>query len=287
MTDTISLENTEEATVFSVEGESVIGILHNGSTTQSTGVLLVVGGRQYRVGAHRQFVSLARHLSASGYPVFRFDMRGMGDSSAAPVHFLDTGPDIAAALEEFRRAAPKVKRILLWGLCDGASAALFSALGHADVDGVMIVNPWISTDSGQARTRLKHYYQKQLVSASFWKKLISGGVNWVDAASSLGSEFRHILIGARSDPDLEYSLPDKVFKAMDAFKGTITVVISEKDLTAKEFKDEYDRRYTGSSDAISCWKVISVDSDHTFSTPETQARLEDLTEQWVKTNQIR
>ena len=40
---------------------------------QNTGVVIVVGGAQYRVGSHRQFVQMARLLAAAGYPVLRFD----------------------------------------------------------------------------------------------------------------------------------------------------------------------------------------------------------------------
>jgi len=47
------------------------------------GVLIVVGGPQYRVGSHRQFLLLSRRLAAEGHPVMRFDYRGMGDASGA------------------------------------------------------------------------------------------------------------------------------------------------------------------------------------------------------------
>ena len=66
---------------------------------QNTGVVIVVGGAQYRVGSHRQFVQMARLLAAAGYPVLRFDFPGMGDSPGAPVAFEDSAPHIAAAEE--------------------------------------------------------------------------------------------------------------------------------------------------------------------------------------------
>ena len=40
----------------------------------------MVGGPQYRVGSHRQFTLMARAFAAAGYPVLRFDYRGIGDS---------------------------------------------------------------------------------------------------------------------------------------------------------------------------------------------------------------
>lgn len=55
------------------------------------GLLMVVGGPQYRVGSHRQFVLLARDLAAAGIPVFPFDYRGMGDSTGQARDFEGIG----------------------------------------------------------------------------------------------------------------------------------------------------------------------------------------------------
>jgi len=60
--------------VVSVPGEA-------DAAAADTGVLIVVGGPQYRVGSHRQFVMLARFLADHGVPCMRFDYRGMGDVS--------------------------------------------------------------------------------------------------------------------------------------------------------------------------------------------------------------
>ena len=66
--------------IFDCQGESLIGILHQPVNAASIGILIVVGGPQYRVGSHRQFLLLARSLSANDIPVLRFDYRAMGDS---------------------------------------------------------------------------------------------------------------------------------------------------------------------------------------------------------------
>ena len=71
----------EDAVVFQCEGASLVGILHVPEREPARiGVLVIVGGPQYRVGSHRQFVLMARSLAQSGYAVLRFDYRGMGDS---------------------------------------------------------------------------------------------------------------------------------------------------------------------------------------------------------------
>lgn len=71
--------------------------------SKTIGVLIVVGGRQYRVGAHRQFVSLARALAAAGYPAFRFDVRGTDGSQRHARHFLDCGDDLQSAIATLRQ----------------------------------------------------------------------------------------------------------------------------------------------------------------------------------------
>ena len=59
--------NAERGLVFRCAGEELVGILH--PAPGATGVVIVVGGPQYRVGSHRQFLLLARRLAASGIPV--------------------------------------------------------------------------------------------------------------------------------------------------------------------------------------------------------------------------
>ena len=74
------------------------GILSQPEQASDTTVIVVVGGPQYRVGSHRQFLQLARHLARQGYPVLRFDGRGMGDSSGLLRSFEEIDDDIGAAI---------------------------------------------------------------------------------------------------------------------------------------------------------------------------------------------
>lgn len=277
----------EQATVYTIDGISTVGLYHPAPDEGSTGVLFVVGGRQYRTGAQRQFVRLARHLAANGYPAFRFDLRGMGDSAGEPLHFLDTAHDIATAVAEFRRLAPRLERILLWGLCDGASAAILYSSEHEGIDSVMMVNPWITTDSSAASTLFKHHYRKRLKSIDFWQDLMSGKVNVAKALSGLGKKFWQRVGAQACGVDDELNLAIIVFDAIERFTGQITVIVSQKDLTAVEFKDEYDRRLSVSGcNSIQNLTMFSVDADHTFSAPEQHVTLEELTLAWCKAQHV-
>ncbi len=75
----------ERALSFSCHDSWLYGILSLPEKVISRGVLIVVGGPQYRVGSHRQFMLLARYLAAHGVPVMRFDCRGKGDSEGDAV----------------------------------------------------------------------------------------------------------------------------------------------------------------------------------------------------------
>jgi exosortase A-associated hydrolase 1 len=140
------------------------------------GVLVVVGGPQYRVGSHRQFLLLARRLAAEGYPTMRFDYRGMGDASGEMHGFEEVSADIGAALDAFQLACPSLRRIVLWGLCDAASAALLYVQATRDprVAGLVLLNPWVRSETSLAQTQIKHYYRQRLLQGDFWWKLLSG-----------------------------------------------------------------------------------------------------------------
>ncbi|WP_334007723.1 hypothetical protein [Sphingomonas aerolata] len=106
------------------EGETLVATLDEAAG--ATGVLIVSGGNEIRSGAHRGMAMLARRLAAGGTPVFRYDRRGIGDSSGENRGFLSAQADLVAAAAAFRAAVPHVTRLVGFGNCDAASAlALF------------------------------------------------------------------------------------------------------------------------------------------------------------------
>jgi hypothetical protein len=93
----------QQASTFACEGEWLVGIVSRPPQPRPRGVLIVVGGPQYRVGSHRQFALLANRLAGQGTPVMRFDYRGMGDSSGESRDFEQVSPDLRAAVDAFFR----------------------------------------------------------------------------------------------------------------------------------------------------------------------------------------
>jgi len=256
----------ERVVTFECQGDSLYGVMHLPETPGTRAVLVVVGGPQYRAGSHRQFTLLARSLAMNGIAAMRFDYRGMGDSEGAERAFGDVQDDIAAAIDAFMAAAPGVREIVLWGLCDGASAAMMYAPLDARVSGVVLLNPWIRTPDSIARTTLRHYYRDRLVDRTFWARVLRGSFNY---QRSLASMFQLVrtAFGSETAPHTTLALPDRMHAGLHAFSGRVLVIISGADLTGREFCDLAEAtpkwRQLLQSSRVTQYRIDRA--DHTFS----------------------
>jgi len=231
----------ETPLVISCGEERLAAVLHAGRPDATVGVVIVVGGPQYRVGAHRQFVMMARRMAAGGFPVLRFDCRGMGDSEGEPRSFEQLDEDVRAALDCFASEAPSVTKLILLGLCDAASASLMYVERDDRVTGLVLLNPWARTEQGEAQSYLRHYYLQRLFQRSFWAKVMSGRFNPFQSARQLGSTLSTARKGGtdgeQGGSEREINFIDRMLAGFAAFSGPVLMLISGKDLTAQEFVD--------------------------------------------------
>lgn len=266
---------------FNCEGAELVGILAEpDGPPADVGVLIIVGGPQYRAGSHRQFTLLARHLATNGYVALRFDYRGMGDSEGETRDFTSAQPDIAAAIGALIAASPGVRRVMLWGLCDAASAVLMYLAEQPDprVSGLTLLNPWVRSASSMARAQVKHYYMRRLLEPTFWRKLLDGGISL-----SAGREFLNKLIASRklnATPDFVGTM------ARSWLQQTLplTLILSGDDLVAREFADRVanDPRWRSALERPGVeWQTLEK-ADHTFSAPAQKQKAADLSLQAVE-----
>lgn len=276
---------SERPIVFELGGDQLIGVLtHPQSVARARGVLIVVGGPQYRVGSHRQFVLLARRLAAEGYPTFRFDCRGMGDSSGAMRDFEHIGDDIAAGIDVFVREAPDVKEVVIWGLCDAASAAMMFATADPRVHGLVLVNPWARSAASLAKTHLKHYYGARLLQWDFWRSVLRGQFRVGAAVRSLWSSIlqsRQVQTGV--GPDTQAPFQIRMAQGLRRFAHPALMIFADNDLTAKEFLDYAGiaPEWIGLLGGGNVTNANVVHADHTFSTAKWRREAEDLTVAWL------
>lgn len=231
---------------FDCEGETCFGSLDEAEGR--VGLLLVSGGNELRSGAFGGQARLAAHIAAKGYPVMRYDRRGIGDSSGKNGGFRAAGPDIAAALTHFRQICPSLSRIVGFGNCDAASALMLE--GGAGCDGVLLANPWTfdEDDEGPAPATIRARYAEKIRNPREWLRLLSGGVS-----------LRKLLPGLRSAVQAgggESTLSGEMRSTIEGFKGNLGFIIAGRDRTGKAFLESW-----GNDPRTS----VRASADHAFS----------------------
>lgn len=271
---------TEIAFTFDCSGNSLAAILAMPDTPANQGVLVIVGGPQYRTGSHRQFTLLSRDLADSGISCMRFDYRGMGDSEGNLHMFEEVEEDIRAAVDAYFAHCTGLERVILWGLCDAASAAIFHAHRDARVNGLVLLNPWVRTQQGEAKTQLKHYYLSRLTNRDMWRKLISGKFDFAD---SFRGFFGSVSKAKQKAPESEQALPERMLAGLEKFSGKVLLILSGNDLVAREFEDtvESSGAWQALLDTPRFVRKNLPDADHTFSSRTWRNQVADWTCDWA------
>jgi uncharacterized protein len=227
-------------------------------------VIIVAGQPQTRVGPHRMFVELARHLAEEGIKSLRFDCSGWGDSPGPTRSFEESRFDIVTVVQAVLREDPD-QQVVLVGLCDGATAALLSLpllkADHRKVLAMILINPWIDQEQFEttAQSPLNDHGER-LNSKRFWGKLLGRG--------SQGSS-----TSALSLRSSKYGLPISRERASDlslthAIQGSNTkflAVLSSQDLSAKIFSKWIDQNEKLKQSFSTENTFRHPRADHTFS----------------------
>lgn len=276
-------EVRDEALLVGCESEELVGVITRpGGEICPLGVLVIVGGPQYRVGSHRQFVLLARSLAEHGIACMRFDCRGMGDSTGDGRSFEEVGEDVRAAADAFLARVPEIQSLVLWGLCDGASAACFQVARDPRVAGLVLLNPWVRTQQGEAQTYLKHYYLQRLFSRAFWLKLLRGGVRIGQSAAGLSAAVKRAQ-GDVGREGLTGTLPGRMLAALQLAGKPALIVLSGRDYVAREF-EQVCRDDPGWQRFMQISRVLQLpDADHTFSSAFHRDQVAKSTADWCAT----
>jgi exosortase A-associated hydrolase 1 len=214
---------------FDCDGSVLIGTLDQGPA--DAGLLIVSGGNEIRMGAHRGMAMLAQDLATMGFPVFRFDRRGIGDSEGENGGFESSRDDILAAVSAFRAACPKIKNIVAFGNCDAATALWLHQ--PLPFDALVLANPWLVEASANrpAPAAARSYYVNRVRDLRAWAGLLSGTVN-------LPKMFRSL--SRATQRDRTSSLAERVADMLERFPVETNILLAERDGTAVAFKAQWE-----------------------------------------------
>ena len=237
---------------FPCKGETLIGTLD--PAAGHAGLLIVSGGNEPRMGAHRGMALLAARLADQGWPVFRYDRRGVGDSSGDNGGWASSAPDLAAAAAAFHHEQPQLTKSIGFGNCDAATTlALFGEA--AGIDALILANPWVVEPAGDLppAAAIRARYLDRLRSPASWLR---------------GFDLRKALAGLRT---LAAPAPARplAHRFTDAVNGReATVILAKSDATAIAYADAMRRLGVDHP-------PIEIDTaSHSFARPEDTIALE-------------
>lgn len=243
---------TRRHLTFTCEGATLVGTLDIGAASGSSGLLLVSGGNELRSGAWNGQAQLAARLADAGFPVFRYDRRGVGDSEGENPTFRYSRADIAAAAKAFLAAAPHVTRVVAFGNCDAAAALMLFAQ-DLPVSALVLANPWTidgesAPDTMPASAIRSRYLAKLTNPREIWR-LLTGGVNLAKLVKGLRS--------AAAPSAAPAGLVGEMLAGLDRFSGPARILLANGDRTAQMFEEAWN-----SADP----RITRIDStSHSFS----------------------
>lgn len=214
---------------FDCEGSRLAATLDEGTST--TGLLIVSGGNEIRSGAHSGQAVMAAHFAGLGYPVFRYDRRGVGESEGENGGFESSAAETAAAVSAFRDEVPAMQRLVAFGNCDAATALAFFHDGTA-IDTLILANPWVvenasaeaSTPPTSAAVRARYWNRLKNPSSLF--DLLTGKINLRKLAGGLVKAVQ---------TDKPTGLSERLAGVLAHSTLPATILIADRDTTALAF----------------------------------------------------
>ena len=232
---------------FACEGDTLAATLDTAPAT--TGLLLVSGGNELRSGAFGGQAALAERIARAGFPVFRYDRRGIGDSEGENRGFESSEPDIRAAVQAFQAVAPSVATVVGFGNCDAASALMLA--GGAGCERLVLSNPWTiedGEDDAPPPEAVRARYAQKLKDPKEVKRLLTGGVN-------IFKLFKGLKQASKTEAPPPSGLVERMAAGIAGFEGPVHFLLASEDRTAQVFDsrwgkdDERIQRCEGASHA--------------------------------------
>lgn len=256
---------------FACEDALLSGTLDEGAG--STGLLIVSGGNEIKAGAHAGMAKLAQKVAAQGFPVFRYDRRGIGESSGTNGGFLKSEADIVAATDYFRETSPTLSKIVAFGNCDAASALALFGAGVA-IHTAVLANPWVIEDTGmtsQAPTKpppsaIRSRYWERLKNPKSIIDLLTGKIDLRKLASG---------IKQATQKQENTALATRLRDGLGQLDKPCQILLASRDTTARAFLAAWNSKEFADARSLPNITTATLDSaSHSFADDSARFWLE-------------
>jgi hypothetical protein len=176
---------------------------------------------------------------------------------------------------------------VLWGLCDAASSALIFAHRDTRVGGLILLNPWVHSGDYSPQVKLAHYYRPSLSRSDQWRRLFSGQIKLLPAFVELAKDSLALLgkyVLRSGSKATGRSFVEIMLEGLERFQHGTLIVLSEADLTAREFSTliASDPAWKSATAKPAVTINTVLEADHTFSQRPWQEEVSRMTIEWLE-----
>lgn len=282
------------------EPDALIGILSQpdeGVETDLPCLLLLNSGILHRVGPNRLYVKMARALADEGFPVFRFDLSGIGDSSMRNDHrplqtrWVGEVREVMDALE----ARHGITRFGLTGICLGATLSFKTACEDPRVVGAALINAQDHLHDGtdellhaeiRQSANARHNWRiafSSSMSGQKWRKALRGEVDVRGVARLLKAQASRFLKPKESTSLSDIDGIEASFDALDQRGAKVLHIYSEGDVGLDYLELMLGDRMAAQQERGALQIETIAGSNHTFTLLQNQSDLIASVGRWAST----
>jgi len=263
---------------------SLIGIYTPAPTSGTTsgsrpGIVLVNSGMVHRVGPNRLYVNIARQLAAAGYPVLRYDLSAIGDSSprSDSLSFEKSAISETSAAMAALGVQSGACGFILCGICSGADIAFLTTRDNPAVVGAVLINGrglhGVTDDDAieaslnstlSAGISARYLLKNALFNPDSWRKLVGGRVNYLELLSIVGRQLLRPFTSRDQAPESAPELRAAFHAILD--RGVkLLMVYSEGDPSTDYMKLMFGKEIKKLAACQHFTEIHMPGADHTFT----------------------
>ena len=263
---------TETGYFNSGENELFYSCTNPAGNSEATGIVFVHAADGNRLGPHRMFVEFARHFNSLGFPTFRFDLSGCGDSTgtASDTNIASEVSDTIEAIHFFMEKI-NLENVILLGISRGARVCYNAMAQHElPLSSVILLSMPISGNKAalnSLQSRLKEYFHK-FKDPKHLQKLLSGKANFRQIGRTLTTALR---LKNRYAPT-----ETSIFST----KCPVLFVYGERDPLAEQSSRYYTTKCRENELPYDCHFI--ADANHSFFHYKWKEQILDITVKWLE-----